>query len=834
MKFRPDIFGPSLAVCFVLLTALGAYAQPSWVSGYPQILSGATSVDIKVQINSTGSIYYAIYKTVQSGMTSAQLKTDALGGTNTNLVRRGSLGITANTLQTIRQATLTQNTTYHIYVVAESNAVLMANSLISYTARFFPKRQQEFYNFSNSAVAAYLMYFPEDYYKTNTTYPLLVFLGGSGELTQGGAANPDRLLATGLPQVINLGKEIPMIVASPQGILTWAGTVAALDAYIEFLKVTYRVNPSQIFLTGLSDGGVGVFQYADVHTTKIRAIVPCSTWPSGVDPHHFVNLPVWAFMGSTDSHAELVNWINSLKALGGNATYTEYPGGHGPQVWNAAYDGSKGDDIYPWMLNIAGQPPANIFPVVNAGVDQSVNLPLSQLLLTGTSSDADGTITSRTWTKVTGPTVTMTNANTSILTLTNITSGTYVFQLSVQDNDGATSADQVTIYVYAAGAVSREFDVNITWATNKQGGTWNDFVTTSGGIVGNSTTLIDNNNISSTVAVSITAPFQDGTNNHGVTPGLYPNNVMQYYLRSTQTKVGALKISGLKLNYLYDLAILSSNVDVWYPSDTRLTVSGQSATINAKGNANQLANFPSIAPNANGEITITVAPATTASTNVGVINALVIKERPPLVNNVPPVVNAGPDRQVTLPLSQLQLTGTASDPDGTIASLLWTKVSGPAVTLANTTTSILTLTNILAGTYVFQLRAQDNGGAATTDQATVIIYPAPIIVAREFDINITWAWNKQASLPWNDFITTSGGIVGNSTVLVDKNGISSAITLSITAPFQDGVNNHGVIPGLYPTNVLQYYRSTQTKVGSLKLAGLNTAKKYDLSILLQC
>ena len=108
MKFRPDIFGPSLVVCFVLLTALGAYAQPSWVTGYPQILSGATSVDIKVQTDSNGTIYYAIYKTAQSGITSAQLKTDALGGTNPNLVRRGSVAITSNTLQTIKQTALTK------------------------------------------------------------------------------------------------------------------------------------------------------------------------------------------------------------------------------------------------------------------------------------------------------------------------------------------------------------------------------------------------------------------------------------------------------------------------------------------------------------------------------------------------------------------------------------------------------------------------------------------------------------------------------------------------------------------------------------------------------
>jgi len=78
MLFKSDIFGHGLVVCFVLLTALGTYAQPSWVTPYPQLLSGATSVDIKVQTDSSGTIYYAIYKTAQNGITSAQLKNDAL------------------------------------------------------------------------------------------------------------------------------------------------------------------------------------------------------------------------------------------------------------------------------------------------------------------------------------------------------------------------------------------------------------------------------------------------------------------------------------------------------------------------------------------------------------------------------------------------------------------------------------------------------------------------------------------------------------------------------------------------------------------------------------
>jgi len=44
--------------------------------------------------------------------------------------------------------------------------------------------------------------------------------------------------------------------------------------------------------------------------------------------------------------------------------------------------------------------------------------------------------------------------------------------------------------------------------------------------------------------------------------------------------------------------------------------------------------------------------------------------------NFLPVVNAGTDQSCKLPLPQLQLTGTATDTDGAITSLLWTEVSG--------------------------------------------------------------------------------------------------------------------------------------------------------------
>ncbi len=68
--------------------------------------------------------------------------------------------------------------------------------------------------------------------------------------------------------------------------------------------------------------------------------------------------------------------------------------------------------------------------------------------------------------------------------------------------------------------------------------------------------------------------------------------------------------------------------------------------------------------------------------------------------NIPPVANPGPSISLTLPTNSTTLNGTgSSDPDGTISSYSWTKISGPntpATSGANTAT--LSLSGLIAGT----------------------------------------------------------------------------------------------------------------------------------------
>ena len=92
--------------------------------------------------------------------------------------------------------------------------------------------------------------------------------------------------------------------------------------------------------------------------------------------------------------------------------------------------------------------------------------------------------------------------------------------------------------------------------------------------------------------------------------------------------------------------------------------------------------------------------------------------------NVPPLVNAGPDQTITLPTNTANLSGGATDPDGTIASYAWTKISGPSTyTIANASIAITTVTGLVKGTYQFELKATDNSGASTRDTMQVTVNP---------------------------------------------------------------------------------------------------------------
>lgn len=91
--------------------------------------------------------------------------------------------------------------------------------------------------------------------------------------------------------------------------------------------------------------------------------------------------------------------------------------------------------------------------------------------------------------------------------------------------------------------------------------------------------------------------------------------------------------------------------------------------------------------------------------------------------------NAGPDQILTLPVSTITLDASSSKvTSGSITSYTWAKASGPTAGSLSLVSGGLQakLTDVAAGTYVYQLTVKDSNGSTATDNVTVTVNAAPV------------------------------------------------------------------------------------------------------------
>jgi len=97
---------------------------------------------------------------------------------------------------------------------------------------------------------------------------------------------------------------------------------------------------------------------------------------------------------------------------------------------------------------------------------------------------------------------------------------------------------------------------------------------------------------------------------------------------------------------------------------------------------------------------------------------------PPPVNK-PPVVSAGPDREITLPTKVTTLVGSVSDTDGTIPAdgITWEQIDGPTSFIVTPKVATTTINLSVAGTYRYRITGKDNLGATSVDEVSVKVNP---------------------------------------------------------------------------------------------------------------
>lgn len=246
-------------------------------------------------------------------------------------------------------------------------------------------------DFQDNSIVGYLEYLPPEYNSTTDKLPLIIFLHGAGARSASTTPNLTLVENEGLAARLKTD-DIPFIVISPQVRFTWNSTADNLDAFLDFLiERDNRIDPERVYLTGLSDGGKGVFDFPLHYKERIAAIVPVSTWPSDsgsvpIATEPFSDdpaVPIWGFHGNADTYSAMQVWIQEVVSEEGIAQFTLLPGGHSPVVWDTVYSGEifsfngTDQDIFTWMLSYSNPEALNHVPME---VKPNANLTGSKIL----------------------------------------------------------------------------------------------------------------------------------------------------------------------------------------------------------------------------------------------------------------------------------------------------------------------------------------------------------------------------------------------------------------------------------------------------------------------
>lgn len=190
----------------------------------------------------------------------------------------------------------------------------------------------------------YRLLYPQDY-KPGKEYPLVLFLHGAGSW---GTDNEKQLKS--LPAVFldsQNRKKYPCFILVPQCTKQepWVrfpgfpNSIATPDTpttstrltlkLIHSLRTKLPVKSKSIYITGLSLGGEGTFDFLSREPELFAAAIPICGIADTAKAARYKNVPLWAFHGDEDDvnnvqYSRMV--ISQLKQAGGKPKYTEYKG----------------------------------------------------------------------------------------------------------------------------------------------------------------------------------------------------------------------------------------------------------------------------------------------------------------------------------------------------------------------------------------------------------------------------------------------------------------------------------------------------------------------------
>jgi len=345
-------------------TITEAAGKPEWSAGYPQVRTGSRSADLIIKTDKEAKLYYIVSDTTLN-LSTKDLMREANASSSEHVIARGTFSVNAleEKVQTLDD--LEPGKQYYFYTLAQNPldtaSTVNVNTLTKST--FIRQDTSEFFSAFENRDVIFLAYQPDEALKKpEDKFPAIIFLAGLGEVAHGNKTI--NLIRNGtLPEYIDKGNDVPMIVISPQQV-TQEWNPQMVDEAINYAIKNYPIDEDRIYLVGTSAGAFGSTEYALNYPTRVAALVPISGGGKNDEACTLKNMAVWAFHNERDNIVSPGRSVSFIEALEGCSPTKEvklqlFPDA-GHNCWKRVFDPNHEDwaktpeiarvDIYQWLL----------------------------------------------------------------------------------------------------------------------------------------------------------------------------------------------------------------------------------------------------------------------------------------------------------------------------------------------------------------------------------------------------------------------------------------------------------------------------------------------------
>jgi len=440
----------------------------------------------------------------------------------------------------------------------------------------------------------------------------------------------------------------------------------------------------------------------------------------------------------------------------------------------------------------------------NAGSDRIIYTPQDSVHLNGSGVDSSSRITSYAWTTIAGTGAVIVSPSSASTAVDGLTTGSYIFQLTLTDSLGHTATDTMSVQVY--DTIASTYFVANAGSNQVIFAPQSSVQVTGSGV--DSTATITSYAWTETAGATavITSPSSPTTTITGLTTGSY---TFQLTLTDNRNRTASSTVT-IQVNATTDTTVSTyftanagPNRVIYLPQDSIqvtgsgvdsaatitsyawTTISGTGAVIVSPSSASTA--IDGLAPGSyTFQLTLTDSRNRTATSTVSV-------QVDDTTTSTYFVANAGPNRVIYSPQNSVQVTGSGVDSAAMITSYKWTEIAGAPALVVSPSSAATTITGLTTGWYTFQLTLTDSRNRTATDTMTVQVNDA--VISPYFTVDA--GANRTIYSPQDSIMVNGSGIDSASTITSYAWSMVAGTGAVIVSPSSPGTAIDNLTKGSY-------------------------------------